>query len=515
MRLETVLAGHAERRPEHTAVVCGSRRIGYAALQDSVRRAACGLHRLGVRPGDRVLLYLPNGVEFVQLAYAAFTLGAVAVPATTRLAAPEVAHIARDCRPAVAAYPAELREVIAKAGLPQCRALVLGDAQGGEVPLAEILATPATGLPALALGSGEAADDCMIQYTSGTTGRAKGAIVTHANMLVQCVYMHAVEWGLDRDDRFLVTTPLAHRTGCSRMFNALGLGGTLVVMEKFDPARAVELIERERVTVAGLVPTVIRMLLPHIRENPRRCDSLRRLIVAAEAFPVALKREIIALLPQAQIFSLFGLTEAQVTSLSPAEQFAHPESVGRAIPGIEIRLVDDAGRDVAAGEVGELLVRAGIPGRSAVFRGYFDRPEDTAACLQDGWFRTGDLACADAGGYYSIVDRKKDMVLSGGFNIYSKEVEQALASHPDIADAAVIGVPDETFGEAVAAFVETRPGARLGAEAVIEHCRALLAGYKKPRHVFFVEALPRNSVGKVLKNRLREMADKDALDQRI
>ena len=514
MRLETVLAGHAERRPQHTAVVCGAQRIGYAALHDSVRRAACGLHRLGVRPGDRVLLYLPNGVEFVQLAYAAFTLGAVAVPATTRLAAPEVAHIARNCRPAVAAYPAELREVIARAGLPQCHALVLGEAQGGEVPLADILTGPATGLPSLALGSGESADDCMIQYTSGTTGRAKGAIVTHANMLVQCVYMHAVEWGLDRDDRFLVTTPLAHRTGCSRMFNALGLGGTLVVMEKFDPVHAVELIEREGITVAGLVPTVIRMLLPHIRKDPRRCASLRRLVVAGEAFPVALKREIIALLPQAQIFSLFGLTEAQVTSLSHSEQLTHPESVGRAIPGIEIRLVDDAGRDVAAGEVGELLVRAGIPGRSAVFRGYFDRPEDTAACLQDGWFRTGDLARADALGYYTIVDRKKDMVLSGGFNIYSKEVEQALVSHPDIADAAVIGVPDETFGEAVAAFVETKPGARLNAEAVIEHCRALLAGYKKPKYVHFVEALPRNSLGKVLKNRLREMADKGTLETR-
>ncbi len=511
MRLENILAGHAERRPEHTAVVCGTRRLSYAALQDSVRRAACGLHGLGVRPGDRVLLYLPNGVEFIQLAYAAFTLGALAVPATTRLAAPEVAHIARNCRPAVAAYPAELRDVVVKAGLQQCRALVLGEAQAGEVPLAEILSGPAAGLPPLALGSGDAADDCMIQYTSGTTGRAKGAIITHANMLVQCVYMHAVEWGLDREDRFLVTTPLAHRTGCSRMFNALGLGGTLVVMEKFDPVRALELIERERITVAGLVPTVIRMLLPHIRENPRRCDSLRRLIVAAEAFPVALKREIIALLPQAQIFSLFGLTEAQVTSLSHAEQFTHPGTVGRAIPGIEIRLVDEAGRDVAAGEVGELLVRAGIPGRSAVFRGYFDRPEETAACLQDGWFHTGDLARADALGYYTIVDRKKDMVLSGGFNIYSKEVEQALVSHPAIADAAVIGVPDETFGESVAAFVETKRGARLAAEEVIEHCRALLAGYKKPRYVVFVEALPRNSLGKVLKNRLREMAGNGAL----
>jgi acyl-CoA synthetase (AMP-forming)/AMP-acid ligase II len=173
---------------------------------------------------------------------------------------------------------------------------------------------------------------------------------------------------------------------------------------------------------------------------------------------------------------------------------------------VEVRLVDDAGRDVPEGEVGELAVRSGPPGRFATLRAYFKRPEETAAAIRDGWFHTGDLARRDAEGYLYIVDRKKDMVISGGFNIYSKEVEAVLAAHPSVAEAAVIGVPDELYGEAVAAFVEPSSAARPDAQALIEHCRTRLAGYKKPKHVFFVDALPRNSTGKVLKNELRALA---------
>ncbi len=305
-------------------------------------------------------------------------------------------------------------------------------------------------LPEVALDS----DDCLIMYTSGTTGAPKGAILTHANMIVQNVFMHGTEWGIGRDDRYLVLTPLAHRAGVSRLFNALGLGGTLVILDKFDPARTIDTIERERITVTGLVPTAIRMLLPELRKAPARCETLRRIIVSTEAFPVALKQALLALLPRAEIHSVFGSTEALVTNLSHAEQFTHPASVGRPIPGVEVRLVDDDGRDVPEGEVGELAVRSGPPGRFATLRAYFNRPEETTAAIRDGWFHTGDLARRDAEGYLYIVDRKKDMVISGGFNIYSKEVEAVLATHPSVAEAAVIGVPDEVYGEAVAAFVE-------------------------------------------------------------
>lgn len=501
MRLETLLAGHALRRPGHPAIVCADARISYAELHDRVRRAAVGLQDLGVRAGERVIIVLPNGPEFVVALYAAFTLGAIAVPMNARLAPEEIEHILTDAQPQALIYAATERvKLPAPSALGSGLArIVVGAPQSAEVPFERLQTSSLRELPALHAEH----DDALIMYTSGTTGKPKGAIVTHANMIVQNVFLHALEWGLDRDDRFLAINPLAHRAGSARVFNALGLGATLVIMEKFDPVQALALIERERITVTGLAPTVIRMMLPHLRERASSCASLRRVIVSTEAFPLELKREVLALLPQAQIHSLFGSTEVLATNLSHAEQFSRPESVGRPLPGVEVKLVDDAGNPVPSGGVGELLVRSGAPGRWATMRGYWNRPEETAATIRDGWVYTGDLARADAEGYLYIVDRKKDMVLSGGYNIYSKEVEQVLVAHPDVEDAAVIGVPDPIFGEAVAAFVKVKRGAVPSPAALIEHCRERLASYKKPKHVFVVEALPRNATGKVLKNELR------------
>jgi long-chain acyl-CoA synthetase len=308
---------------------------------------------------------------------------------------------------------------------------------------------------------------------------------------------------------FLVTTPLAHRTGMARMMNSLCLGASLVVMERFDPAQTIEVIEKEKVSAIGMVPTIARMLLPTLKEpgQAARCASLRHIIVTGEAFPVDVKKTVIGLLPQVELHSFFAMTEVgAVTGLNHAEQFTHPASVGRVTPGVEVRIVDDAGREVPTGEAGELLVRTGAPGNFLTMRGYYKRPEETAKTIVDGWVHTGDMARFDDEGYMYIVDRKKDMVLSGGFNIYTKEVEQVLLEHAAVLDVAVVGVPDPIYGEAVTAFVELRPGTKLDAAGLIEHCRERIAGYKKPKHVFFVEALPRNALGKVLKVPLREQA---------
>jgi long-chain acyl-CoA synthetase len=311
---------------------------------------------------------------------------------------------------------------------------------------------------------------------------------THANVVAQNVEQHAAALGISEDDRFLVTTPLAHRAGIARLVNALGLGGTLVILEKFNPALALEAIERERVTVAGLPPTVLRMMLPALETHPGKLASLATVVVSTEAFPAALMREVSRLLPRTQFYAIYGMSEAAVSIATLEEQLERPGTVGRPLPGVEIRLEEE-----------ELLVR----GRDAVMRGYFNRPEANAQAFRDGWFCTGDLARIDGDGHVYIVDRKKDMVVTGGYNVYCKEVEQVLVQHPDVADAAVIGVPDPVYGEAVAAFVELRPGARASAEALQEHCRQHLASYKKPRHVRFVHELPRNSLGKVLKEKLR------------
>jgi long-chain acyl-CoA synthetase len=507
MRLEKVLGAHALRHAGKPAMRCGSRSITYGELHASSQRLARGLARLGVRAGDRVMIYLPNGTEFVQAFYAALALGALVVPVNTRLAAKELDHLIEDSRPAAFVFHDELRETVAAiTTLPRgvTRIAVGGAPRADAVSFEELLdARGEEALPELSADS----VDCMIAYTSGTTGRPKGAVITHANLLVAHGFLNAVDWGISGEDRYLVTTPLAHRTGLARLMNALCLGGTVIAMSKFEPAAVLDVIEREQVTVAGMVPTVARMLLPHLRTGAGRCASLRRIVVTGEAFPVGLKQEIISLLPHVRLCSFFAMTEVgSVTSLSHEEQFTHATSVGRVIPGVEVKLVDEGGRGVPVGEVGELLVRSGEPGRFVTMREYYGQPEATAATITDGWVRTGDLARFDADGYLYIVDRKKDMVLSGGFNIYTKEVERVLVDHPAVADAAVVGVPDPVFGEAVAACVELLPGARVTAQELIEHCRASIASYKKPKYVYFVDALPRNALGKVLKAALREYA---------
>lgn len=286
------------------------------------------------------------------------------------------------------------------------------------------------------------------------------------------------------------------------------LGGTLVVMKKFDPGQTVETIADEKITVLGMVTTVCRMMLPEIKADPGKCASLRLIVVTGEAFPVELKRQFLALLPHIRLVSFVAMTEVGgVTSLSHEEQFDHAASIGRPTPGVEIRIVDDADNIVKTGEPGELLVRVGEPGRYSVMRGYYNRPDDTAKAIEDGWIRTGDVAKADEDGYLYIVDRKKDMVLSGGFNIYTKEVEQALMANPDVADAAVVGVPDEIYGEAVTAFIEPAQGRNPTSESIVDQVRSRVAGYKKPKYVVVVDQLPRNSLGKVLKRELREIAN--------
>lgn len=434
MRIEELLFEHAARHPEKEAVVCGDRKISYRDLASSVRENS---RIVDVKPGTRVPLQLPNGIEFVQRAYEVFAARGVLVPINTRLSAAEAEHIRRDC----------LQE------------------------------SPDTD-----------ENDCIILYTSGTTGKPKGAINTHANAIVQNVRQHAEAWGIGAEDRFLATTPLAHRAGVARLFNALGLGGTLVVMEKFDAGEALATIERERITVAGLPPTVLRLMLPQLRAQPSRGASLRRVIVSAEAFPHSLLEEAGSLLPNARFQTVYGMSEAAITGASHEELLRRPGTVGRPWPGVELKLEND-----------ELLVR----GKDAVMKGYFNNPQANAEAFRDGWFCTGDLARCDADGYYYVIDRLKDMVITGGYNVYSRELEQVLVQHPAIEDAAVLGTPDSTYGEAVAAFIQLRAGQRLSAQEVQEHCRAHLAAYKMPRHVIFVDALPKNALGKVLKQELR------------
>jgi acyl-CoA synthetase (AMP-forming)/AMP-acid ligase II len=504
VRLENILRAQAMRHPDKIALICGDERLTYRELELRVQRVANGLRKRGAGPGDRIVLFLSNGVEIVELFYAAFSVGAIVIPATTRLTPHELRYVCEDSNPFAIVFEGAAAAIsdVLQANRDAVW-ITTGKHVAGAVAYAELRKEAPDPLPPLSIEL----EDALIMYTSGTTGQPKGAIVTHSNIVVQHYFANAIEWGISSEDRYLVTTPLAHRTGFARLANSLTLGGTLVVMKKFDPRETVETIAKEKITVVGMVPTVCRMLLPEIKADPSRCALLRRIVVTGEAFPVELKRQILELLPNVRLVSFFAMTEVGgVTSLSHEEQFDHAASIGRPTPGVEVRIVDDAGADVKTGEPGELLVRVGQPGRYSVMRGYYNRPEETAQTITDGWIHTGDIAKADKDGYLYIVDRKKDMVLSGGFNIYTKEVELALLQNPEIADAAVVGVPDAVFGEAVAAFIEPEQGTAPTPLSAIEHVRNLVAGYKKPKYVFIVDALPRNSLGKVLKRELRDQA---------
>jgi acyl-CoA synthetase (AMP-forming)/AMP-acid ligase II len=506
MKLGTMLADCAMRYPDREAMVCGDRRVTFAELDTRASRLANALLAEGQAFGDRVALYLPNGAELVEAMAAVARSGGVIVPISTRLTTGEVRYIFDDCEPAFVFFAPEFREAAYEAadGLDGVRMVAIAEPEAGELGFERLIeaGSPAAP-PALPVDK----DDLVIGYTSGTTGNPKGAVNTHRNLISVNGFMNSIEWGLGRTDRTLVTTPMAHRTGLGRVTNMLCLGSSLVILPRFDPADAVDLIEREGCTVIGVVPTIARLLLPEIERRPEACRTLRKMLATGEAFPVEVKKRLLAALPDLGIYSFYAQTESGfITSLRPEEQFDHGASCGRAVPGVELRIVDADLKDVADGEAGEVLVRCGEPGEIMTMREYYRLPEATAATIvEGGWIRTGDVCRRDAGGYLFFVDRVKDMIVSGGLNIYSKEVELALIAHPAVADAAVIGVPDDEFGESVLAFVERESGATAQADELIDHCREQIASYKKPKHVRFIDALPRTGTGKVQKQELRRL----------
>jgi long-chain acyl-CoA synthetase len=509
MKLANFLAAHALRTPHREALKCGYETLSFAELHNGSTRLANSLIRNGLAVGDRVLINLSNRVEFLMAFMGAVKAGGVVVTPNPRLSTSELAYLFSDCSPTAVIYEGETRETIERTGYQaRLRYSVDGSANSGDVTFAELVQEPddrvLRDIP-------PDFDDCMISYTSGTTGRPKGAILTQMNYITSNGFLNAQQWGMNESDRILTTTPLAHRSAFARLMNVICLGSSVVVMKRMDAVEAVRLIETEKITVLNMVTTVARMLLPAIEATPERFRSLTKASVTGEAFPVEIKRRLLATLPDLKLLSFFAMTEiGAVTLLLPEEQLTKGSSVGRVNPGLELKLLDGQDDEVSPGETGEIVVRSGPAGCYVTMRGYFNNPQATSDAIRDGWVRTGDLGRFDEDGYLYIVDRKKDMVLSGGYNIYCKEVEAVIINLDGVQDAAVVGVPDELFGEAVAVFVELSPGAAMNADQVIDHCRESIASYKKPKHVRFVASLPRNSMGKVLKFELRRQFEATA-----
>jgi long-chain acyl-CoA synthetase len=507
MKLSEYLRAQALRGPDREAVVCGEERVSFAELDSSVDRLASGLRELGVRQGDRVAVCLPNGVDFVRAFLAACRLGALTVPVNVQLTNSEIGFLLADSRPRVLMTPARrwetLRSVIDAGTHVVTTGGVDGPSGDGIHHLEQLLLSAVRQLPELPVD----ADDCAICYTSGTTGRPKGAVLTQSNYITAHGFLNAVMWTLSSSDRTLVTTPMAHRTGLARIVNMVCHGSCVVIMPKFDAREATRLIETEKITVLGMVPTVGRMLIEAVEAEPHRFASLRTVLGTGEAFPPSLADRFEASLPDVRVHAFFAMTEVgQIAGLEPEDRAGHVGSVGRPVPGIEIKLVDRDGTVVPAGETGEIQVRSGQPGQFLVMRGYYNLPDATEEALRDGWLATGDLGRFDADGFLYVVDRKKDMVVTGGYNVYSREVEDVIRELSAVADVGVVGRPDSTYGESVAAFVELHPGRELSESEVIQHCQLRLAGYKKPRYIAFVPKLPRSPVGKLLKRELRALA---------
>jgi fatty-acyl-CoA synthase len=493
------LERRADISPSKAAVIDGERSFSYLDLRDRVAAIAGGLRALGVRKGDRLAILSVNRAEYVESLFAAARLGAIAVPLNWRLTAAELAFQVGDSEPLLLLADPTLRALMdALRAQPEARTLERVVAFEGEGGLEGAHSYEDLTRHPAAEAEGRFDDPWLILYTSGTTGRPKGAVLTQGTQFWNSINIGDAI-GLTSADVTLNMMPMFHSGGIGLYtFPTIHHGGTAVLARQFEPEATVRLIEHWGVTAMLAVPAIYLMLLQH--EAFQRAD-LSRVRFACGGAPCPLTI-IEAFRDRRLLFQQgFGLTETAPTcTLVPAaDAFRKAGSAGKATLHVEVRVVDEEGRDVPPGEVGEVWTRG-----PNLFSGYWRRPDATAEALAGGWFHTGDLARRDEEGFLYIVDRKKDMLISGGENVYPAEVEDVLYRHPAVAEAAVIGVPHERWGEVPKAIVVRKSGVTLTAEELIAFCDGKLARYKIPKSVAFVETLPRNAAGKVLKRILRE-----------
>jgi acyl-CoA synthetase (AMP-forming)/AMP-acid ligase II len=493
------LASHAESLPTKAAVILGEIVLDFASLDRRANRASHVFEGLGCGAGDRIALMSFNSVEGIEIGNGLRRMGMVGVPVNYRLRGPEIAYVLNDSGAKVVVAGPEHVDAVA-AALPgvtgKRRLIAIGERvlPGWSSYRTLMDAAPDTPLSGRTVGDGLAAS--MI-YTSGTTGHPKGAWRPNGVSVANVLQMIST-FELSQSDVHLLCGPGYH--SAVSFFSALhqALGATVVVQPKFEADQALDLIERHRVTTMFIAPTLLQRLVEAQQATPRDTSSLRGIFLGAAPCPYELKVRGEAAFGQV-LWEFYGATETGInTVLRPEDQLRKPGSCGTAVPGHEIRLVGDDGHDVPEGQPGQLMVR------NAWQAEYYNRPEATGTSLHDGFFSVGDIAYRDAEGYYFICDRRIDMVISGGVNIYPAEIEAVLHAHPAVMDAAVIGVPDEQWGESVKAVVQLRPGATTTGEELIAFCADRLASYKKPRSVDFVEELPRDAAGKLLKRTLRE-----------
>jgi O-succinylbenzoate-CoA ligase len=490
-------------RMEGLVEVERGRRFTFAELNARANRTAHVLSALGVAKGDRVGLLLMNGAEYVESFFAIAKLGAVVVPLNWRLVADELAFILRDSGATVVIYDGAFREVVAElhrggseAGAVRAWLHTGEPATRDAFALAydERQATAADGEPPI---SAEEADDLYIMYTSGTTGLPKGAVHTHRSAL-WASFTVCLTADVRYGDRYVIVLPLFHVGALTPLTSNVHRGVTSLLMRAFDPGRLWRTIAAERVTVLLAVPAMLNFMLQVPDAESAERASLRWIMSGAAPVPVTLIEAYAA--RGIEVHQVYGLTEScgPACLVSPEDAIAKAGSTGKAFLHTEVRVIDEQGRDVRPGEMGEVIIRG-----AHIMKEYWNRPEATAETIRGGWLHSGDLATSDAEGFIYIADRKKDMIITGGENVYPAEIENVILAHPKVREVAVIGQASTKWGESPLAVV-VRKDDSLREQDVLEHCRGKLARYKLPKGVRFVDEIPRNPAGKVLKRLLRE-----------
>ena len=511
LNLATILENSAARYPTNTAIIFNAHRLDYQTLNASAKRFAYALRELGIKPGDKVALLIPNIPQFTIAYYGILYMGATVVPLNVLCVADEVQyHLDDSDSVLLIAFDGFLDAALQGVARSEtCRHLMVIESPGapkalpeGVIPFQQAMQNA---FPDYDMAQTSSEDTAVILYTSGTTGRPKGAELTHCNLFMNAQFVNQQLMGTPDKPNYITaphvamaTLPLFHSFGQTVIQNGMLFeGAAFTLLPRFTPEECFKILERDKVTIFAGVPTMYFALL-HYPDADKYDVRLQYCVSGGAPIPM----EVMKAFDEKYNVSIqegYGLSETSPAACFNTLDFAKkPGSIGKPIPYVRMRIVDDNDEERARGERGEVVIRG-----YNIMKGYYKRPEATAEALRNGWFHTGDIGIEDEEGYFFIVDRKKDMILRGGFNVYPREVEEVLYAHPAIMEAAVIGVPDEEHGEEVKAVVALKPGHEVAPEELVTYCKEHLAAYKYPRIVEIRDSLPKGPTGKILKRELR------------
>jgi long-chain acyl-CoA synthetase len=502
-----LITRNVRRYPEKEGVICGANRFNWFQVNQRVNKLVHAFHRLGVSKGDRVAVISENCHKYWECYCAGGKSGIILLPLNYRLVGRELLYILNNARANTIIMGPDYVDVICSilGDLKYVKHLIsFGDSQGDILNYEELIQEESSDEPESHI---EESDPLWIMYTSGTTGLPKGALITHKNVLTDALDVTYAS-GMKNEDAYLVTPPLYHASGATSCNITMYVGAKIVIINRWNADHALELIEKERISILWWNATMLADILGSPLLGKKDHTSLRNITYAGSSMPVELLKQALPIF--GKIFmGVYGLTESTSSATflpieehffeGPEEKVKRLRSVGKELLSVHVRVVNDRMEDVKPGEVGEIVIKG-----DKVMKAYWENPEATQETIKYGWLFTGDLARVDGGGFIYIVDRKKDMIISGGENIYSKEIEDIINSHSAVLECAVIGAPDPKWGESVKAIVVLKKGKKISEKELINYCKQNLASYKKPKFVEFVDSLPRNPSGKILKRELRK-----------